>query len=162
MRIEAVNTRLARLPIQGVPWGDTFHHVTHIEYCITEVKTDTGLTGVGFSHTSGVGGSTIKHLIDVELGPYLLGSPAAPRPVWHRGWNFLRDLGGGQPLGKGHLELKRRSGSVAEVVGGADVVVVGAVAATAVVRAGTPTARAAAVRATNVAATPLRPPMGAD
>ena len=95
MRIEAVNTRLARLPIQGVPWGDTFHHVTHIEYCITEVKTDNGLSGVGFSHTSGVGGSTIKHLIDVELGPHLVGSIVAPRPVWHKGWNFLRDLGGG-------------------------------------------------------------------
>jgi L-alanine-DL-glutamate epimerase-like enolase superfamily enzyme len=95
MRIEAVNTRLARLPIQGAVWGDTFHRVTHIEYCITEVKTDNGLTGIGFSHTSGVGGSTIKHLIDVELGPHLVGSVAAPRPVWHKGWHFLRDLGGG-------------------------------------------------------------------
>ena len=31
MRIESVTTRLARLPIQGPHWGDTFHHVTHIE-----------------------------------------------------------------------------------------------------------------------------------
>lgn len=95
MRIESVTTRLARLPIQGPHWGDTFHHVTHIEYCITEVRTDTGLSGIGFTHTSGVGGSTIKHLLDVDLGPHLIGTEAAPRPVWHKGWRHLRDLGGG-------------------------------------------------------------------
>jgi len=95
VKIASATTRLARLPIQGPHWGDTFHHVTHIEYCITEVTTDTGLRGVGFTHTSGVGGSTIKHVLDVELGPHVVGLDAAPRPVWHTGWRHLRDLGAG-------------------------------------------------------------------
>ena len=95
MRIETVTTRLARLPIQGPVWGDTFHRVTHIEYCLTEVTTDTGVKGIGFTHTSGVGGSTIKHLLDIELGPHLIGAEAAPRPIWHQGWRHLRDLGAG-------------------------------------------------------------------
>jgi len=95
VKIDSVTTRLARLPIQGAHWGDTFHHVTHIEYCLTEVRTDTGLSGIGFTHTSGVGGATLKHAIDVDLGPHLIGSEAAPRPVWHKGWRHLRDLGGG-------------------------------------------------------------------
>jgi L-alanine-DL-glutamate epimerase-like enolase superfamily enzyme len=95
MKIASVKTRLARLPIQGGHWGDTFHHVTHIEYCITEVITDTGLRGIGFTHTSGVGGTTLQHVIDVELGPHVIGSEAAPRPVWHKGWKHLRDLGSG-------------------------------------------------------------------
>jgi L-alanine-DL-glutamate epimerase-like enolase superfamily enzyme len=69
--------------------------VTHIEYCIARVVTDTGLAGTGFTHTSGVGGSTIKHLIDTEIGPHILGSEAQPRPVWHKSWRHIRDLGGG-------------------------------------------------------------------
>ena len=48
--------------------GDTFHRVTHTEIIVTDVTTDTGLTGTGFSHTSGVGGLTLKSLIDRDLG----------------------------------------------------------------------------------------------
>jgi L-alanine-DL-glutamate epimerase-like enolase superfamily enzyme len=95
VRIAAVETRLAALPIQGGHWGDTFHRVTHIEYCFAEVTSDAGLKGLGFTHTSGVGGSTIRHLIDRELGPLVIGMEAAPRPVWHAAWHHIRDLGGG-------------------------------------------------------------------
>ena len=95
MKITAVNSQLARLPLQYGEWGDTFHRVTHIEIIVTDVTTDTGLTGTGFSHTSGVGGLTLKSLIDRDLGPFVIGREVAPRPLWHECWNHVRDLGAG-------------------------------------------------------------------
>ncbi len=95
MRITAVESQLARLPLQYGEWGDTFHRVTHIEIIVTDVTTDTGLTGTGFSHTSGVGGLTLKSLIDKDLGPHVIGKEVAPRPLWHDCWNHVRDLGAG-------------------------------------------------------------------
>ena len=73
MRIESVETTLASLPLPGPAWGDTIHHVTHIELVVTDVRTDTGLVGTGFSYTSGVGGTTIKALLDKDLAPLVVG-----------------------------------------------------------------------------------------
>lgn len=95
MKIVSVESQLASLPLQCEPWGDSFHRVTHIEIIVTDVKTDTGLTGTGFSHTSGVGGLTLKSLIDRDLGPFVIGREVAPRPLWHECWNHVRDLGAG-------------------------------------------------------------------
>ena len=79
MKIVSVESQLASLPLQCEPWGDSFHRVTHIEIIVTDVRTDTGLTGTGFSHTSGVGGLTLKSLIDHDLGPFVIGREVAPQ-----------------------------------------------------------------------------------
>jgi L-alanine-DL-glutamate epimerase-like enolase superfamily enzyme len=95
VKITQVKSQLASLPLPEGPWGDSIHRVTHIEIIVTDVTTDTGLTGTGFSHTSGVGGTTIKALIDQDLGPYVIGSEVAPRALWHRCWKHVHDIGGG-------------------------------------------------------------------
>ena len=95
MKIKSVETQVASLPLPEGPWGDTIHHVTHIEIVVTDVTTDTGLTGTGFTHTSGVGGATLKALLEHDIGPQLIGEEVAPRPLWHRSWKHVRDLGGG-------------------------------------------------------------------
>lgn len=95
MRIEAVESRLAALPLPRGPWGDTIHHVTHIEIIVTEVTTDTGLVGTGFSHSSGVGGTTIKALLDKDIGPHVIGREVSPRGLWHDCWKHVHDMGGG-------------------------------------------------------------------
>lgn len=95
MRIEAVETQLARLPLPGGAWGDAIHHVTHIELVVTDVTSDTGLTGTGFSYTSGTGGRTLKAMLDHDIAPFVIGEPAAPRGLWHRCCQYLHDLGGG-------------------------------------------------------------------
>jgi L-alanine-DL-glutamate epimerase-like enolase superfamily enzyme len=95
LRIASVETLLARLPLQCEPWGDSFHRVTHIEILVCDVTTDTGLVGTGFSHTSGVGGLTLKSLVDRDLAPLVIGREVAPRPLWHDGWHHVRDLGAG-------------------------------------------------------------------
>jgi L-alanine-DL-glutamate epimerase-like enolase superfamily enzyme len=95
MKIRSVETTLARLPLPRGPWGDTIHHVTHIEIVVMDVTADNGLVGTGFTHTSGVGGSTLREMLVRDVGPFVLGAKVAPRPLWHRCWNHLRDLGGG-------------------------------------------------------------------
>lgn len=95
MKITDVKSQLASLPLLGGAWGDSIHRVTHIEIIVTDVTTDTGLVGTGFSHTSGVGGTTIKALIDQDLGPYVIGSEVSPRALWHRCWKHVHDMGGG-------------------------------------------------------------------
>ena len=95
MKIASVETRLASLPLPHGPWGDTIHHVTHIEILVTDVTTDTGLVGTGFTHTSGVGGTTLRAVLQRDVAPFVLGAEVAPRPLWHRTWKHLHDLGGG-------------------------------------------------------------------
>jgi L-alanine-DL-glutamate epimerase-like enolase superfamily enzyme len=94
MRIEAVETLLTRLPLRS-PWRDAIQDVTHIEILVADVTTDTGLTGTGFSYTGGVGGLTLKAMLDHDIAPFVTGQPAAPRGLWHRCWHHLHNMGGG-------------------------------------------------------------------
>jgi len=94
VRIEAVETQLARLPLSS-PWRDAIQDVTHIEVVVTDVTTDSGLTGTGFSYTGGVGGRTLKAMLDHDIAAFVIGQPAAPRGLWHKCWHHLHNMGGG-------------------------------------------------------------------
>ena len=69
--------------------------MTHIEVLLADVRTDTGLTGTGFSYTSGVGGTSLKALLDNDLTPLVVGEEVSPRGLWHRCWHHVHDMGGG-------------------------------------------------------------------
>jgi L-alanine-DL-glutamate epimerase-like enolase superfamily enzyme len=95
LRIKSVSTVLASLPLAGEGWGDAISRTTHIDMIVTDVTTDTGLVGTGFSHTSGVGSTAIKALIDREIAPFVIGAEASPRGLWHRTWMHVHWMGGG-------------------------------------------------------------------
>lgn len=95
MKIRDVRTRHASLPLPRGPWGDTIHHVTHIEIILVEITADNGLSGTGISYTSGIGGASIRALIDKDLAPFVIGKEAAPRALWQPCWHHLHDMGGG-------------------------------------------------------------------
>ena len=95
MKIKDVTTRHASLPLPRGPWGDTIHHVTHIEIILVEITTDNGLIGTGISYTSGIGGASIRALIDQDLAPFIIGKEAAPRALWSSCWHHVHDMGGG-------------------------------------------------------------------
>jgi L-alanine-DL-glutamate epimerase-like enolase superfamily enzyme len=94
MRIESIETMVARLPLLEHDWRDTIHHVTHIELVLVEITSDTGVKGTGISHTSGDGGKVIEAVIRHSLAPFLVGREVSPRALWHDAWHFLHDLGG--------------------------------------------------------------------
>jgi L-alanine-DL-glutamate epimerase-like enolase superfamily enzyme len=95
LRIDSVETHHARLPLPGGAWGDTIHHVTHLEIILAEVRTDKGLVGTGFTYTSDVGGHSIRAMIDKDLAPVLVGEPVSPRGLWHKCASRLQDMGSG-------------------------------------------------------------------
>lgn len=94
MKIQEVTYRHSRIPLPGGTWGDQIHTVTHIEIITAEITADDGSSGIGFTHTSGVGGLTIMAMLE-ELTPELIGKPVHPRSVWHDAWSYIRDSGVG-------------------------------------------------------------------
>ena len=95
MRIESVSSRLYRLP-PTVRWEDSTHHVSAIEYVVTDVETDTGLVGTGISYTTGVGGTAIVALVDDYCARMLAGEdPLAIGRHWETLGKQLRRSGTG-------------------------------------------------------------------
>lgn len=86
MRIESVSSRLYRLP-PTVRWEDSTHHVSALEYVVTDVETDSGLVGTGMSYTTGVGGTAIVALVDDYCARMLAGED--PLTIG-RHWEALR------------------------------------------------------------------------
>jgi L-alanine-DL-glutamate epimerase-like enolase superfamily enzyme len=95
VRIESVSSRLYRLP-PTVRWEDSTHHVSALEYVVTDVETDTGLVGTGISYTTGVGGTAIVALVDDYCARMLAGEdPLAIGRHWETLGKQLRRSGTG-------------------------------------------------------------------
>jgi L-alanine-DL-glutamate epimerase-like enolase superfamily enzyme len=95
VHIESVSSRLYRLP-PTVRWEDSTHHVSAIEYVVTDVETDTGLVGTGMSYTTGVGGTAIVALVDDYCARMLIGEdPLAVGRHWETLGKHLRRSGTG-------------------------------------------------------------------
>jgi L-alanine-DL-glutamate epimerase-like enolase superfamily enzyme len=95
VKIASVETQLVSLPLLRGPWTDSIHHTTSIEIIVTDVTTDTGLVGTGFTHTTVAGANAVRALIAHGLTPFVIGAEVAPRALWHRCWKHAHDLGGG-------------------------------------------------------------------
>jgi L-alanine-DL-glutamate epimerase-like enolase superfamily enzyme len=72
MKIDKVEAAMYRIP-PAVPWEDATHVVSDVEYVVTTVTTDDGLTGIGWSYTSGIGGTAVEALINDYLAHMLTG-----------------------------------------------------------------------------------------
>jgi len=95
VRIESVSSRLYRLP-PTVRWEDSTHHVSALEYVVTDIETDDGLVGTGLSYTTGVGGTAIVALVDDYCARMLVGDdPLAIGRHWETLAKQLRRSGTG-------------------------------------------------------------------
>ncbi|WP_285245163.1 mandelate racemase/muconate lactonizing enzyme family protein [Pseudarthrobacter sp. fls2-241-R2A-127] len=90
-RITGLSTRLITVPLRR-SWGDDApeNHVI-----ATEVSTDDGGTGFGFSWTPTIGPQAVKALLDHDIAPFVTGLPATPEGVWDVLWKRLHEAGGG-------------------------------------------------------------------
>jgi L-alanine-DL-glutamate epimerase-like enolase superfamily enzyme len=113
MRIESVRSRLYRIP-PTVRWEDSTHHVTALEYVVTEVTTDAGIAGTGISYTTGVGGSAIAALVDDYCAAMLRGE--SPFEVG-RVWTFLEKQLRRNGSGLVHLALAAIDTALWDIVG---------------------------------------------
>ena len=90
-RITGLSTRLITVPLRR-SWGveaPENHVIT------TEIHTDDGGAGHGFSWTPTIGPQAVKALLDYDIAPFVTGLPANPETVWDAVWKRLHEAGGG-------------------------------------------------------------------
>ncbi|WP_458781060.1 mandelate racemase/muconate lactonizing enzyme family protein [Arthrobacter sp. D3-16] len=90
-RITGLSTRLITVPLRR-SWGveaPENHVIT------TEIHTDDGGAGHGFSWTPTIGPQAVKALLDYDIAPFITGLPANPEVVWDAVWKRLHEAGGG-------------------------------------------------------------------
>ncbi|MDP9888819.1 mandelate racemase/muconate lactonizing enzyme family protein [Pseudarthrobacter enclensis] len=90
-RISGLSSRLLTVPLRR-HWGAGApeNHVI-----ATELHTDDGGTGFGFSWTPTIGPQAVKALLDYDIAPFVTGLPAEPETVWDALWKRLHEAGGG-------------------------------------------------------------------
>jgi L-alanine-DL-glutamate epimerase-like enolase superfamily enzyme len=66
MRVTGITTRLYRIP-PAVKIEDSIQRVSHWEFLVATLTTDSGLTGTGFAYTNGFGGSAVRELVDTYI-----------------------------------------------------------------------------------------------
>lgn len=93
MKIQSVAVHACRLP-PASPWEDATNKVQGLEFIFTELKTDTGLSGIGLSYTVDVGGTAIRALIEDYLAGLVIGmDPLDYERIWARLHRQSRRLG---------------------------------------------------------------------
>ena len=94
MRIERLETRLYRLPLEAS--GDAGHGDIDSEELITLTLHADGLKGEGYAYTIGRGGHAIQALVDHDLAPLLVGRDATlVEDLWSMLWQRLLYVGRG-------------------------------------------------------------------
>ncbi|VXC61491.1 L-alanine-DL-glutamate epimerase [Arthrobacter sp. 9V] len=90
-RITGLTTRLITVPLLR-SWGAEApeNHVI-----VTELTTDDGGTGHGFSWTPTIGPQAVKALLEHDIAPFIAGLEANPEIVWDQLWKRLHEAGGG-------------------------------------------------------------------
>ena len=90
-RITGLTTRLITVPLRR-SWGVEApeNHVI-----VTEIHTDDGGAGHGFSWTPTIGPQAVTALLDHDIAPFIAGLPANPEVVWDAVWKRLHEAGGG-------------------------------------------------------------------
>lgn len=90
-RITGLHTRLLTVPLRR-SWGQEApeNHVI-----ATEIQTDDGAAGRGFSWTPTIGPQAVQALLDYDIAPFITGMEASPEGVWDLLWKRLHEAGGG-------------------------------------------------------------------
>ena len=75
-RICAIDSEFFRVPLKEVLTDALHGDHTHFELVTVTVRTDDGMTGVGYTYTGGKGGHAVVAMIEHDLKPFLLGRGA--------------------------------------------------------------------------------------
>lgn len=72
-RIEAIETRLFRVPLDEVLVDAKHGSHSHFELVTVTVRLADGASGTGYTYTGGRGGLAIRAMIEADLAPFLIG-----------------------------------------------------------------------------------------
>ncbi|MEW2385902.1 mandelate racemase/muconate lactonizing enzyme family protein [Micromonospora sp. NPDC047707] len=91
MRVHRLTASTYRLPMSQ-PWDID---VTCQYLIVTELESNDGLVGQGFTWTPQIGALAIQTMIEEDCRPFVEGGPVVPAAVWDRLWWRLREAGAG-------------------------------------------------------------------
>lgn len=95
MKITSIETGLHRVPL-AEQWGSSNYSFSSLEFVIVWLRTDSGLTGTGWTFSVGNGGAAFKSLIDHYLAPKVVGAdPCDVERLWNTMWLESHDIGSG-------------------------------------------------------------------
>jgi L-alanine-DL-glutamate epimerase-like enolase superfamily enzyme len=93
MRISGIETRLYRIP-PAIRIEDSIQRISHWEFIVSTITTESGITGTGIANTTGIGGTAIRELVDTYLAPLVLGYDTRDvERIWTRCWWEMHALG---------------------------------------------------------------------
>ena len=96
MKIQHVETALYRIPLSRTLTDSRHGQMTEFEVVLVRLETSTGVRGVGYTYTIGVGGGAIQALIDDAIAPLLIGEEITRTEwLWERLWWKLHYIGRG-------------------------------------------------------------------
>lgn len=72
-KIISVKSTLYQVPLAEVLSDAKHGDHTHFELITTQIETDDGLSGTGYTYTGGRGGTAVLAMIENDLGPFLTG-----------------------------------------------------------------------------------------
>ena len=88
--IAAVETEHYRVPqtlFSPTPLADTTHTVEALDLITATVRTRDGVTGTGYSYTTGHAAAAVKAMLDTEIAPYLVGRSCRDAEcLWEEAW----------------------------------------------------------------------------
>lgn len=90
-RISGLTARAFRVPLPR-PWGPD---VPAVHVVVSEVATDDGRTGTGFTWTPSVGAGAVHALLTQDCRAAVLGMTAHPETAWDLLWHRLHEAGSG-------------------------------------------------------------------
>ena len=93
MQIANIEAKLYRIP-PAAQIVDSIQRISHWEFILTTVTTDTGITGTGYCYTLGIGGTAVRELVETYLAHFVVGEdPQNIERIWNRCWWELHALG---------------------------------------------------------------------
>jgi L-alanine-DL-glutamate epimerase-like enolase superfamily enzyme len=96
MAIRSFETSHYRIPLAAPMFDATHGEMTHFEVVVVKVRDDSGVEGIGYTYTIGLGGVAIRSLLDLCIRDTVVGSdPARIEHLWDTMWWKLHYVGRG-------------------------------------------------------------------
>jgi L-alanine-DL-glutamate epimerase-like enolase superfamily enzyme len=96
MKVKDVSTAMYRIPLIPPLSNSTHGIISDFELITTEISTDDGLTGVGYTYTVGKGGAGILALVENYFKKLLIGQDSRLiENLWQKMWWTLHYIGRG-------------------------------------------------------------------
>ena len=96
LKIETLETRHYRIPLTHKMSDSTHGEMTHFELVMAILTTEDGARGVGYTYTIGIGGASVRALIEAAARPLLIGQdPRQIEHFWEAMWWRLHYIGRG-------------------------------------------------------------------